>query len=112
MVKSRIACAAALAALVFAPPLAAQAPKGKGGFAGKILVVGLQSSPSMGVTLKEARAERVGGREFLVGTAIDTGDNAEWRAGRAVWIALDDVLQIVEFDSLEQLKEMRESPGA
>lgn len=97
-----------LLALACAPPVAAQAPKG--GFAGKVLVVGMQSSPSKGATLKQVRVERIGGREFLVGTAIDTGHDAEWRADRVVWIALEDVLQIVEFDSLEELKQMRESP--
>ena len=114
MLRSKIVGVIVLTALACAHAVAAQAPKGAGGFAGKVLVVGMQSSPSKGATLKQVRVERIGDREFLVGTAIDTGHDAEWRADRVVWIALEDVLQIVEFDSLEELKQMRESakPGS
>jgi hypothetical protein len=91
-------------------PLAAQTSKGQGGLAGKVVVVSVKSSPTMGATLKQVRVERVGSREFLVGTQVEAGTNDDWRTGRVVWLALDDILQIVEFDSVEDLKQMREAP--
>jgi hypothetical protein len=56
------------------------------------------------VLLKDVRERMIGDRKFLVGQGVDDGETADWRNNRRVWIAIEDVQQAVEFDSLESFK--------
>jgi hypothetical protein len=75
-------------------------------FAGRALIVSLKSDDEWGAFLQNPEVKRIGDKSFLVGKGIDdpTETGESWQAGRTVWIAVDDVSTIVEFDSAEQLK--------
>ena len=78
-------------------------------FPGKIVVVSLKSTDKYGATMEKVQVKSLGGKSFLVGTSVDDGQPGNWAKGRTIWIPLDDVAQIVEFSSLEQLKAASES---
>jgi hypothetical protein len=67
------------------------------------------------VLFKDARERAIGDRRFVVGQGVDDGETADWRNERTVWIAVDDIQQIVEFESVESFQkaiESRKEPGA
>lgn len=69
----------------------------------KLLVISVKSDPSMGAILQNTCIRKIGGQEFLVGEAADIKQAGEWRKGKTVWISLSSLLQIVEFNSVEEL---------
>jgi hypothetical protein len=79
-------------------------------FAGKIVVLSLKSTDKYGATLEKVQVKNLGGKAFLVGTGVDTGQPGNWVVGRTVWIPLEDIVQIVEFTNLEQLKNAESRP--
>jgi hypothetical protein len=78
-------------------------------FAGKILVVNLKSDTQTSTVVENPAIRRSGGREFLVGTCVDSGDKDEWREGLTVWTAMDDISQIVEVRDRGDLKKRLEA---
>ena len=52
---------------------------------------------------------RLGGGSFLVGRGVDSGAG-EWTAGRTIWVAIDDISEIIEFDDADDLRKTLEPP--
>ena len=80
------------------------APAADKDFAGKFLVISFKSAAQHGAVLEKAQVKRLGDQSFLVGKAVDDGQEGNWQKGRTVWLALGDLAAIVEFDDLEQLR--------
>lgn len=77
------------------------------GLQGRALAITIKSDPTYGIYLEDARIVELGGRPFLVGLGVDSGAG-EWTAGRRSWVAVDDISEIVEFDSVEELRKTLE----
>jgi len=72
-------------------------------FSKKLLVISAKSDPNMGAILQNTCIRKIGSQEFLVGEAADIKQAGEWRKGKTVWISLSGLIQIVEFNSVEEL---------
>lgn len=73
-------------------------------FSTPLVALTLMSDAEDLVLLKDVKERMIGDRRFLVGQGVDDGETADWRNNRRVWIAVEDVQQAVEFDSLESFK--------
>jgi hypothetical protein len=73
---------------------------------GRALILSLKSNDEWGPFLQNPEVKRIGDKSFLVGKGIDDPSETveSWQVGRTVWIAVDDVSTIVEFDNAEDLK--------
>ena len=60
------------------------------------------------VVLEQARIRPLAGQPFLVGKYLDE-PTLKGPKGRTTWLALIDVVRIVEFDDVEQLKKAYEN---
>jgi hypothetical protein len=108
--KTLVACAViAAVALTSAATQKDEAPKGapEGEFAGKVLSVAVKD-PGKGAMLQNARVRRLGGRDFLVGTYVRPPED-RGVPKMTCWFPIDEVLAIVEFESLE---DARKASGA
>jgi len=83
------------------PAPRAALPADESGLHDKALIVMVKSKG--GACLDHVQVKYLGDRKFLVGQIIDIPGYAG--AGRTVWIALDEVAQVIEHDDAEQLKE-------
>jgi hypothetical protein len=103
-------------ALVFRLSLRADPPQTAAAndlFAGKILLVGERANTNIGATLEEVHVKRIGDQTFLVGKGISVDDAKGWYEGRTVWVPLNDVSHIYEFqDRAEVIKVREERRGA
>jgi hypothetical protein len=81
-------------------------PGERNDFQGKILAVSVRAVNTM-LVLEQARIRPLGGQPFLVGKFLDD-PSVKGPRGRTTWLALIDVLRIVEFDNVEQLKKAYE----
>ena len=86
---------------------AKEAPDANGDFVGKVLVVSCRSDGETGAILRDFGVRTFADKKFLVGITVEHDDPAYWTSGRTVWIAVDDIAQIVEFDSVEQYRSVR-----
>lgn len=79
---------------------------------GKTLAITVQSDPTYGIYLQDAQVQSLGGKAFLVGVGVDSGEG-EWTAGRRTWVAVDDISEIIEFDNPDDLQKSLEpaEPG-
>jgi len=93
--------------LFFAPNVIAKEklPDSWGGQILKILVI---SDYSLGIVAKNTHLEKIGDAFFLVSIVVNRGDEAEWRADKEVWIPLDEVSQIIVFESVEEIEKLDE----
>jgi hypothetical protein len=73
-------------------------------FSSPLVALTLMSDAEDLVLLKDVRERSIGDRRFLVGQGVDDGETADWRNNRKVWVAVEDVQQAVEFDSVESFK--------
>ena len=73
-------------------------------FSTPLVALTLMSDAEDLVLLKDVKERVIGDRRFLVGQGVDDGETADWRNNRRVWIAVEDVQQVVEFDSVESFK--------
>jgi hypothetical protein len=73
-------------------------------FTGKVLALSTDYADKAGAVLEKVKVRTVGGRSFLVGKGVDDGREGNPYTGRTVWIAVDHVVQILEFGSVEELK--------
>lgn len=78
--------------------------------ADKFLMLSFKSDLETGAYLEQAALRRLGRQEFLVGISLDLGDGEDWTAGRRMWIPVDDISMILEFDTLEELREATSTP--
>ncbi|HET6323189.1 MAG TPA: hypothetical protein VFG04_00710 [Planctomycetaceae bacterium] len=116
MTRSRFAMLAVVAiplALVFCLTLRADPPQLAtpldDPFAGKILVLDQRSNPTYGATLEEVHLKRVGEQTFLVGKGFAADAGKGWYNGRTVWIALNDVSRITEFEDRSDLSKAKDN---
>jgi len=93
-------------------------PPGNGPFTGKIISVrtasiapaGYYSAYAQGVQLLErAQVKQLGGKQFLVGKNV-TIDPDEPKIGHTVWLPVDSIQEIREFDSVEEAKKAYPAP--
>ena len=70
-------------------------------FNSPLIAITLISDADDLVLLKDVEERAIGERRFLVGQGVDDQQVADWRNGKRVWIAVEDVQQIVEFESVE-----------
>lgn len=82
-----------------APQPAPQPPKGE--FDGKVLAVSTKNPNAPGGLMEKVQVRPLAGRPFLVGIAADE----RLPRGATIWIPLEDVIQIVEFKSLEEARQ-------
>jgi hypothetical protein len=78
-------------------------------FAGKVIVVTQSTHDSRGMVLQDAQVRQLGGKAFLVGkgaTIVEAGYNTD----RATWVAVDAIVNIVEFKSIEELRRAYQDP--
>jgi hypothetical protein len=73
-----------------------------GAFSGKVIAVYCRQE--QGGLIREVRIERLGGRAFLVGQ-FARRETKEW-AEITCWLALDEVLKILVFDSIEEAQSL------
>jgi hypothetical protein len=71
-------------------------------FPGKLLVV-YTDSEDRGAVLHKAQIEMIGGRQFLTGISVDVGE-PDWMSGAKVWLPVDKLTYVVEFDSVEEYR--------
>lgn len=89
---------------------AAPAPSSDAAFKGKVLLV--HSNHMMSVFLLEkAQVHRIGDRMCLVGKGAADGRMLAWSKGRTVWIPMEQIVSITEFDDLKDAKKALESGG-
>ncbi len=103
-------------ALVFSFTLRADPPRAAGQtedlFSGKILVLNERSNAAFGATLEEVHVTRLGDQTFLVGKGFDADEGKGWYNGRTVWVPLNEVSQIVEFQDRGDLIKASENRRA
>ena len=73
-------------------------------FTGKVIFV---QTKTQAVTLEKPQVKRLGDRSFIVGSVIkDEVITRGGFAGAIIWLPLSEVLQMVEYDDLDQLKKV------
>jgi hypothetical protein len=68
---------------------------------GKVVTFNLDSE--LGGVVKDSSVVSIGGRSFLSGTGVDMGSN-DWRNGLRVLIPIENVIQLVEYESIEEAR--------
>lgn len=71
---------------------------------GEVVTISLGRYPAFGATVTEPSIRVLGGRSFIVGRTYDTGHPGEWRKGAMIWVPVSQVVQIVEFATVEEYK--------
>lgn len=79
-------------------------------FASPILAITLVSDDEDLALLQDVEEQVLGERRFLVGHGVDDEEQVDWRNGKRVWIAIDDVQQIVEFENIEAFNKAFNAP--
>jgi len=75
-------------------------------FGGKVLTITLGDNG--GGVFESADLKTLGDRTFIVATAIDMG-NQDWRAGARVWLPVNEIHQMVEFNNVEDARKAYQS---
>lgn len=92
----------------------AQAPREReaqgSAFTGKVIFVESSKTQVAGV-FEQPEFRTIGGRSFFVGKAIKNNIIRENFPGAKVWIPLEEVQRIVEFDDMEQLEKRFGGPA-
>ena len=91
-----------------AGPEAVQAP-GAADFTNKVLVVNV--SDRSGSYIENVKTVKLGDRHFLVGNGIDLGGPHDWSRGKRLFVPIDEISHIVEFDSVDKLKQRLREVG-
>jgi hypothetical protein len=73
-------------------------------FKGRIVVSNAKSNQGKGVVLEDPKIQRIGERYFLVGPSADPAETSAWLKGEVVWVPVDDILVIGEFDNIDEYK--------
>jgi hypothetical protein len=89
---------------------AAPAPSAEASFKGKVLLV---SMANMSVYLVEkAQVQKIGDQSCLVGKGAGEGKMTTWYKGRTVWLRMENIVSITEFDDHKEAQKALESGGA
>ncbi|MBX3441643.1 MAG: hypothetical protein KF774_04490 [Planctomyces sp.] len=81
-------------------------------FQSKIVAVTLLSDVKDLLLMTDLTEQALGDRLYLVGQGVDDGETSDWRNGKRIWIPMDDIQQIIEFESVEAFRESLESRKA
>jgi hypothetical protein len=103
-----------IAVAVLAPRLGAQAPPAQPAapaFKGPILAITVMSDSGDLLLLEKVETTALGDRKFLVGMGVADEKTPDWRNGKRIWLAIDDVQQVVEFATLEDFHKAVELKG-
>jgi hypothetical protein len=73
-------------------------------FKGKILSIATRTPENSGGMFTSVTVKRLGERVFLVGDAADPGVPGYRFRGVRMWVPIEEVVQILEFTSIEQAK--------
>jgi hypothetical protein len=83
---------------------AAPVPSSDAAFKGKVLLVH-SSNMRPAFLLEKAQVQRIGDRSCLVGKGTADDDVFSWWRGRTVWIPMEHIGSITEFDDVKQATE-------
>lgn len=89
---------------------AAPAPSSDAAFKGKVLFVYAAASMMPNVfILEKAQLQKMGDRSCLVGKGVADGPLLGWHKGRTVWLPMEHIVSITEFDTVKDAKKALES---
>jgi hypothetical protein len=74
-------------------------------FSRPIVAITIKSDLQDLLLLSDAQVKKVGERQFIVGTGVDDEQTPDWRNKHTVWIAIDDIQQMVEFASPKEFRD-------
>lgn len=111
-----VAVVLVLAALGWLVPLsrtsqAAPAPSGDAAFKGKVLLVNAGGMMSNILVLEKAQLQKIGDRLCLVGKGAADGPMIGWHKGRTVWVPMEQIVSITEFDDVKEAKKVLKPGG-
>jgi hypothetical protein len=86
---------------------AAPAPAADTAFKGKVLLV--NTSNMYAYLLEKAQVQKLGDQSCLVGKGAAEGRLMGWAKGRTVWLRMEHIVSITEFDDLKEAKKAMES---
>ena len=86
---------------------AAPAPAANTAFKGKVLLVSTNTMSTY--LLEKAQFQKLGDQSCLVGKGAAEGRMMGWAKGRTVWLRMEHIVSITEFDDLKEAKKAMES---
>ena len=86
---------------------AAPAPAADTAFKGKVLLV--NTSNMYAYLLEKAQVQKLGDQSCLVGKGAAEGRMMGWSKGRTVWLRMEHIVSITEFDDIKDAKKAMES---
>ena len=89
---------------------AAPAPAADTAFKGKVLLVNTKTMSAF--LLEKAQVQKLGDQSCLVGKGAEEGQMMGWAKGRTVWLPMENIVTITEFDDLKEAKKAMESGAA
>jgi hypothetical protein len=100
-------------ALVCSLSLRADPPQnvgqGDSPFTGKIVVLTQRSNSTLGATLEDVHIRRIGDQTFVVGKGFASEEGKGWYNDRTVWVPLNDISQVTEFEDRGDLLKARDN---
>lgn len=89
---------------------AAPAPSAEASFKGKVLLVSMNNMAVY--VLEKAQLQKMGDHTCLVGKGAGESKMSGWYKGRTVWLRMENVISITEFDDHKDAQKALESGGA
>jgi hypothetical protein len=89
---------------------AAPAPAADTAFKGKVLLVNTKTMSAF--LLEKAQVRKLGDQSSLVGKGAEEGQMMGWAKGRTMWLPMENIVTITEFDDLKEAKKAMESGAA
>ena len=86
---------------------AAPAPAADTAFKGRVVLVNTKTMSAF--LLEKAQVQKLGGQPCLAGKGAEEGQMMGWAKGRTVWLPMENIVTITEFDDLEGAKKAMES---
>jgi hypothetical protein len=107
-----LAAVLVIASLYWLVPLsrtsqAAPAPAADTPFKGKVVLVNTKTMSAF--LLEKAQVQKLGDQSLLVGKGAAEGQMMGWAKGRTVWLPMENIVTITEFDDLKEAKKAMES---
>ena len=78
-------------------------PSAASHFVEPIVAITFKSKGHFGAFLENPVVKKVGERSFLVGQGVCDESTDTWQNGRTVWVAIDEIEQLVELDSTKAI---------
>lgn len=77
----------------------------------KYVAIQMKKPDGSGCLLEGVTTRKLGGATFLVGRVTENGTGAIEGAGSTLWIATDNIAQMIEFQSLEESRKLYRAAG-